>query len=303
MTSSAADAGWGLGLAFLSAFLFGFYMVPRKPCRLKDGAFMMSMVLGAAFGAVVGSTTFHIPLRLDWQDALLCLACGPFWVVAVMFYTASVGRVGLAVSTPIKNTTAVLGTLAGIFIFGEWRTTAPLPCILGSILVVLCAVFAAAAAEGQRWKTRSLGMGALWAVLAAFFFALYAIPFKVALGRGVPSSTVVVWMTLGAFLSVAGWFLFQRDGLAHWKEGRTRDHLYAALAGVLWVAGVFSMGAAIRRIGLAVTWPISNLNTVVTVLAGIILFREIDLRRHGVKIASALAAAAAGGILLGLSRR
>jgi len=95
----------------------------------------------------------------------------------------------------------------------------------------------------------SMVLGALAG--AAAFFAMYTIPFKKAISRCVDSSTIVAWMTVGAFGTVVGLFLIRRGDLS-----------------------------AMRRIGLAVTWPIGNLNTVVAVLAGIIFFREIDLRRH-----------------------
>ena len=76
----------------------------------------------------------------------------------------------------------------------------------------------------------------------------------------------------------------------------------ALLCGLLWVLAVMLMAEAIKRIGLAITWPYTNLNTLVTVACGVFLFHEISLARFGKTIALGLATGALGIALLGLAR-
>jgi len=71
---------------------------------------------------------------------------------------------------------------------------------------------------------------------------------------------------------------------------------------VLWVLGTVTMAEAIRRIGLAITWPFTNLNTIVTVACGILLFHEVSVRKFWKALLLGLATGIAGVALLGLAR-
>jgi len=110
-------------------------------------------------------------------------------------------------------------------------------------------------------------------------------------------------MGLGTlFGSTALFVLFTRDR-RRWFREPMRHHLWAALAGAVWASATLAMAHAIERVGLAVTWPVTNLNTIVTVAAGIVIFHEIDLKKRGRDIALSMALAIVGSLLLGLSRR
>ena len=58
----------------------------------------------------------------------------------------------------------------------------------------------------------------------------------------------------------------------------------------------------IGRIGLSVTWPITNLNTIVSVFFGAVLFREVPIEKRWPKLVQGMALALIGVLLLGLSK-
>ena len=60
-----------------------------------------------------------------------------------------------------------------------------------------------------------------------------------------------------------------------------------------------AMAEAIKRIGLAITWPFTNLNTIVTVFCGIVFFHEINARKFWKTIVLGLAVRVVGVALLG----
>ena len=294
----------GFALAFLAMVLFGVYMVPRKVCRLGDLQFVVSMCVGAVVTTQIAQFVVHGPelpaitLRGRW----LSFSCGPVWTLGMLCYTLSVTRMGLVLATPIKNTTAVLGTVLGLVAFAEWRETDPALALAGSVLVVACA--AALARCGERTETRSslTASGVIFALLAAVGFAAYTIPLKLAMAQNVDNYRLIAYMGLGTLTTSLGLLLGFERSLRPWLGKPLREHLLAALSGGIWAVATIAMAEAIRRLGLAVTWPITNLNTIVTVAVGIIVFREIDLGKHWRTVAIALLCAMTGTLLLGLAR-
>jgi len=295
----------GFLLASLSAVLFGLYMVPRKLTRLWDCEFVLSMAIGVQLATVLVWGMMRAmapPPDAPSLSHLYAFLCGPLWAMGILSYTFSITHMGLALSTPIKNTTAVIGTLIGIVFFAEWTTTAPIPCLIGSALIVVCAIVLGMAGDTSGNRSQVTPAGVAWAIAAAIFFASYTIPMKLATGLNLDVHTLMLWMASGILITQIALFRWLRRPLTTWLRYPFRDHFMAALAGWLWYGGILAMIGGIERIGLAVTWPISNLNTIVTVLIGIVAFHEVDTGQHRNKIAAGLFIGAIGVILLGLSK-
>ncbi|HOS94437.1 MAG TPA: GRP family sugar transporter [Armatimonadota bacterium] len=130
----------------------------------------------------------------------------------------------------------------------------------------------------------------------------YTIPLKIVRNHGVSFVETVFYMGIGA--AVTGLFIFAAcDGqFGVWWRQRPRDHAWAGVSGMLWSFAVLTMTEAIEVVGLAVTWPIANLNTVFAVALGVWVFHEVDLRRHGRLLSLGVAMAVVGTALLGVSR-
>lgn len=297
---------YGYGLATAALIFFGLYMVPRKLTTLRDLPFVLSMCLGVVLTTTLASLLLHgTPLVISpVQSRALALAflCGPVWYLGVLFYTISVSEMGLTLATPIKNTTAVLGTLIGLLYFAEWQETRPLPALAGAALVVVSAVIISRTGESDCRRSCVTLRGVLAALAAALFFASYTIPFKLAQQSGLDTVTLVAYMGLGTLSGAVVAFALLDRNWRQWLHAGLAHHLYAALCGLLWVLAVIVMAEAIRRIGLAITWPFTNLNTIVTVACGIVIFREISVRKFGRVIALGLVVGVLGVILLGVAR-
>ncbi|MCC6443763.1 MAG: hypothetical protein IT210_09955 [Armatimonadetes bacterium] len=209
---------------------------------------------------------------------------------------------GLALSTPIKNTTAVIGTFIGIVFFAEWKHTAPVPAFVSSLLIVACAIILGTASDATGTRSRVNAPGVAWAISASVFFASYTIPMKLSGALSLDTHTLMAWMAFGIPGTLLAIFVGMRRPFRAWAAYPIRDHSMAALSGWIWYLAVLVMLGGIRRIGLAVTWPVSNLNTIVTVLVGIWAFHEVDMQKHRGKIYAGLLAGALGVILLGLSK-
>ncbi len=293
----------GYGLATLALVFFGLYMVPRKLIGMRDRPFALSMSVGIVLTATLCSLlVHHTPLVTSHPGALYALACGPLWFIGILLYSVSVSEMGLTLSTPIKNTTAVLGTLVGLIVFAEWRETKPLEAVLGSLLVVVSAVIISRTGENDCRRSCLSVKGTLAALGAACGFAAYTLPLKGAQRLGLDTITLVAIMGWGIIATAALAYAVSHHRWRDWWGHPRREHAYALLCGAIWVMATYAMSEAILRIGLAITWPFTNLNTIVTVACGILVFHEINVRKFWKVLLTGLAVGVIGVGLLGLAR-
>ncbi|MBU0607503.1 MAG: GRP family sugar transporter [Armatimonadetes bacterium] len=293
----------GYGLATLALVFFGLYMVPRKLTGMRDRPFVLSMSVGIVLTTTLCSLlVHHTPLVTSHPGALYALACGPLWFIGILLYSVSVSEMGLTLSTPIKNTTAVLGTLVGLIVFAEWRETKPLEAVLGSLLVVVSAVIISRTGENDCRRSCLSVKGTLAALGAACGFAAYTLPLKYAQRLGLDTITLVAIMGWGIIATAALAYAVSHHRWRDWWGHPRREHGYALLCGAIWVVATYAMSEAILRIGLAITWPFTNLNTIVTVACGILFFHEINVRKFWRVLLLGLAVGVIGVGLLGLAR-
>ena len=159
--------------------------------------------------------------------------------------------------------------------------------------------------SGKLWMSSERRAGRLdrkHMVTAAVFFAAYTVPLKLAQREGVDSYNMIAIMGVGTLLGGLTLFLAFSRERRKWFRYPVKDHLFAMLAGAIWGLATIAMTQAISHIGLSITWPVTNLNTIVTVGAGIFVFKEVDARKHASTIAVALACAVVGSALLGFAK-
>jgi len=112
-------------------------------------------------------------------------------------------------------------------------------------------------------------------LIALVLWGLYGLPLKGAVARLSPATVgAISFFTAGALL--LGWRLLAGPGAAAAEAGgpRTRGVLLALVAGLIAAVAMPVMLRAFELRDLARTIPIINLNTLVAVLGGIVLFGE-----------------------------
>jgi len=299
--STPSDAA-GLGLALGCSVLFGLYMAPRKMCAMGSMPFLLTMVIGVVITLSIIFAATGRTFEAAGTDVALSVSCGTLWTLGTLFFVLGVTRMGLATSTTIKNTTAVWGALVGIVLFNEGAQTDSATCVAGSVLIAGSAGCLGATGDGKGAAASISIPGVVYSLLASLAYAGYTVPLKVVRGHGVSFVETVFYMGLGAAVTGLAIFAACDRRFGAWWRRPPRDHAWAAISGVLWSLAVLTMTEAIEVVGLAVTWPIANLNTVFAIALGVWVFHEVDLKRHGRLLSLGVGMAVAGVALLGLSR-
>lgn len=290
----------GFTLGILSAVFFALYMVPQKIVKLDNTTFLWAMAGGVLVTALIPYAIVGFPRHGNMHYWGIGLLCGVVWCLGTLAFAAAIQRVGLALATPVKNTTGVIGTLVGLIGFQEWKTTDPWLCFSGSLLIVLAAIVIGMAGRRETPRHATVA-GMLLALVAAACYASYLYPLKLAVGA-IGYWEFAPWMGVGILLTATLAVLLRPGG---WQDLRRCPpaHLAAsALGGFCWTIALFCLIISMQMVDLSVAWSLAQLNTVPAVALGIILFHEVSVRTHWPKLVIGLLAAVVGTVLLGYAK-
>ena len=310
----------GLGYGILCIVFFGLYPTPRRYTYSPSLEFLLTMCLTVAICTSITGFFFPGSLAISLPQIALSYLSGVLWCLGTVCFIYSVDCVGVGRATPVKNLTVILGVIFGVFIFREfsWQDKLPLALLGGATGIVLlstillgklipvtelatesCPIHLIKPKLKKASQYSVVGFG--FALAAALFYSLFGIP-----GKLVMESMDSVWpyfvlMGQGTLVGALGcYFTIGRD--RGWTRISRKDHLLAMLSGLLWVVAFASLANTLKLLGMAIAWPVANLNTIVTVLYSSLVLKEISIRQQRTKVFSGLILGVMGIILLGLAR-
>jgi glucose uptake protein GlcU len=315
------DALWsGLGYGVLCIIFFGLYAIPRRYADSPSLEFLLTLCITVAISTSIAGVFFSGWLAVSLLTIVLSYLSGILWCMGTVCYIYSVDCVGVGRATPVKNLTVILGVIFGVFLFKEfsWQNKLPLALLGGATsLVILSTILLSKLVPVTELAREScpihlikpklkkvsqysvVGFG--FALAAALFYSLFGIPGKVVMES---TDSVLPYFTLmgqGTLVgALACYFTIGKNRA--WTRVSSRDHLLAILSGLLWVVAFASLATTLKLLGMAIAWPIANLNTLVTVLYASLVLREISPREQRTRMFSGLIMGVVGIILLGLAR-
>ncbi|MFQ5835634.1 MAG: GRP family sugar transporter [bacterium] len=310
----------GLGYGILCIIFFGLYATPRRYTYSPSLEFLLTMCITVAICTSITGVFFPGWLAISLSQIALSYLSGLLWCMGTVCYIYSVDCVGIGRATPVKNLTVILAVVFGVFIFKEfsWQNKLPLTLLGGATALVLlstillgklipvtelaresCPIHLIKPKLKKVSQYSMVGFG--FALGAALFYSLFGIP-----GKLVIESMDSVWPyflfmgqgTLGGAL--ACYFIIGKD--RGWTKVSPKDHLLAMLSGLLWVVAFASLANTLKLLGMAVAWPIANLNAIVTVLYSALVLKEISISQQRTKMFAGLIIGVMGIILLALAR-
>lgn len=295
----------GLCLILIGTGLHVIFLIPRKKTTipvlpyylsLTGGATILSGIIAAGM-LLLGFKGFPSTFTQLGKGILL----GTVWAAGSLAYISGTDRIGLSRSTAIKNLTAIIGLLMGVWIFGEFSGTGWLRLFLtisgcGMMLWASVALTRTLPNMESVGNTRGVGVS----LSAALIFAVYASGVKIITSE-LNVFIIPLLTSLGGFLSALIFVTFRRDRVAsfgYWIKISFWEHQLAFLSGILWLAGTFCITLGIKLTGVALSWSMIPFGTVISVAIGVGLFREIDYRLHRKNLAVGMVGSITAAMIL-----
>lgn len=285
--------GSALGNSYIGVVLavlaFGTYMVPLKAWpKFSSWAYLSCVAVGMFVGELVISlltgTLCVLPVGIICGFLWVLGGAFCFWAVQVEDLTgAGVRAMGMSI---------LASFLSGVLIFSE---STLLYFSIPAIALLLWGLKLLAPSHGSLWKNwRSLLAGAV--------FGLFLIPYKFA---NVPLLEFMSSFTIGIFIAaelLVGILCLKRRALF---EYRLAPSVASVFMGFLWMAGQHGCFWAIDTkgaLGYAVGYPLTQLNLLVNLLWGVVVFHEYPTRPERIRLAIATSVILVGAALLALSK-
>jgi len=264
-------------------------MVPLKAWpKFSSWAYLSCVALGILV------SEFAISLETN----TLCVSpvgilCGFLWVLGGAFCFWAVQLEDLAGAGVRAMGMSILASfLSGVLIFSE---TTLLYFSIPAIALLLFGLKSLAPKQGNLLKNwRSLLAGAV--------FGLFLIPYKF---TEIPLLEFMSSFTIGIFIAaqlLVGILCIKRHALFKFQLAPS---IASILMGLLWTIGQHGCFWAIDTkgaLGYAVGYPLTQLNLLVNLLWGVVVFHEYPTKPERIKLAIATSVILAGAVLLALSK-
>ncbi len=313
MGAGLSDTSIGFLLAILGSVSFGAYILPRKLSTLPVIEYQYWLALVIAPISVLVAVIASSPLGIRTDLLLWCVFCGVLWTIGSLSYSSAVDNLGVARSTPVKNLAPVFASFYGIVIFKEYTLHEPksLLMTLFGVLLMCAAAFligrvsalkheralAFVVSRSAEERKHSFWWGMFYSLGAAFFYGAYSVPLKYAFQHKVTPYSACAWLGIGVLLSSILVFLLKTGRLIPRFPG-ARQLKIAQTAGAIWTAGQILGAAAMIYIPMSISWPVSNLSTLVAVAWGVWIFKEVHIEKHLREVLFGLVLYFAGLLLL-----
>ncbi len=285
--------GSALGNSYLGVVLavlaFGTYMVPLKAWpKFSSWAYLSCVALGIGVGE----------LAISLLTGTLCVSpvgilSGVLWVLGGAFCFWAVQAEDLTGAGVRAMGMSILASfLSGVLIFSE---STLLYFSIPAIALLLWGLKLLAPSHGSLWKNwRSLLAGAV--------FGLFLIPYKF---TDIPLLEFMSSFTIGIFIAaelLIAIMCIKRRALFEYKLAPS---VVSVLMGFLWIAGQHGCFWAIDTkgaLGYAVGYPLTQLNLLVNLLWGVVVFHEYPTKTERIRLAVATSVILVGAALLALSK-
>jgi|TARA_B100002003_G_scaffold191898_1_gene181051 glucose uptake protein len=260
----------GLITAILAAIFWGSLVVPLKIAKKPD---VMWFQLALALGALTG-TIIIVPITgLLYEINLYGFISGIIWATGNVLAIKSIIKLGLARSTPIfVGISVMLSSTWGIVYFQETIIHLETALIgLALLLIGIIIVGTTQKQQNKQWVKQDI----ILAIAAGLVLGTQFVPMKMI---GISLETILFPMALGIATGATIIFLVigRQVEMKHLPHGLTSGWIFA----IGNYFGIFT----IASLGLTVGFPITQIAVLVSILWGIIYFKELPESRTKTKI-------------------
>lgn len=276
----------GFTAAIVSMLAWGSYFVPMKRIKEYDPFYFQLIMATSIFissfiiAFVFQSLTFSI----------LPIVSGILWSIGNIFSVLAVKKSGLSKTAPVWMGIGIfVAFLWGIIFLKESLSFLPMS-IAGIVLLIIGIWLISQVEEARKTQSRQ---GILFAIIAGILFGSYLVPLK---NSTLQPLQFLFPMSLGIMLGGIIVFAFKRTkvNFAILPSG--------AFSGIIWNIGNFASFFAVLNLGISIGFPLTQMALFVSVLWGLLYFREIAGRKNIIKTIISSFVLFLGAILLSISK-
>lgn len=274
----------GYFLAIMTSIFFSIYVLPKKIVKEKTMYYTVFLILGFfvtstilyAFFVLSGicQETVSIPILL------ILMLRGFFWFLSIYVYALAIEKIGIARAVLYQSLKTPFGVILTLFILGEFLTTNLFLIALATVLTFLSAILLTIKKSTNNKIDK---MGILYAIISAILLATTNLLQKWVTNQGIVYSQHIFTAISSVFF--AGLYVLLKDKNFKQLISMTKKSmLFSTLGGCAFYFASFFQALAYKYLPGSIVTIIVQLSAVWSVLIGIVIFKEIDFKRHWKRI-------------------
>ncbi len=292
----------GYVFAIISSIFSAIYVVPKKLSKQKPITYAMLMGAGYFVASIIGfavlRTFKYIDEPLFFPHSFIAAINGIVWTIASVSVLCSIDRIGLAKSNQWKSLQGPLGAILMMMFLSEFLTTKVIFVILAMIFITFAAIMYSTREKNSAPIDK---LGIVYALVAALFYGISALLSKILSNEGSRFSQQV-FQSLFVFISAATFALIKYKSIKIDVPNVKREIALPLAGGVLFFINWSFALMAYRYLEGSIVVMLHQLNAIWLLLLGVFIFKEIDFRKHWLRLVIGLVFSIIGLIMLVLAK-
>lgn len=270
----------GYLLAVATSIFFSIYVIQKKLVKEKTmyytvfltfGFFITSSVLYFLFN-VCGVCNETVPISI----AMILIVRGLFWFLSVYIYAIAIDKIGVSRATQYQSLKTPFGVILTLFFLEEFLVTNVQSVLLSTLLTFISAILLTIK-KSQNKKVNKIGI--LYAIISALLLATTNLLQKIVTNLGIVYSQHI-FTAFSSFLCACCYVLLKDKNLKGVLSVARKSKILAFSGGLTFYFASFFQALAYKRLPASIVTIIVQLSAIWSVLIGITIFKEIDLKKH-----------------------
>lgn len=271
----------GYALAIISSFFHTLYIIPRKISKQNPVIYIFNMSIGFMLSSfVIGGIHVIKGYTINFTNPILIYAAiaGVLSMIASICVVFAIDEIGMSKSNQWKNFQGPIGAGLILIFFGEAKNTKISFLLLAIITIFISAMLLTTKEDNQKNSNKK---GIIYALGAALFYGINALMRKYTSDANLIYEQQL-YSSIFMFLSALFFVSVKKD--RNIKSATKKDNVLAMFSGVIYYFATYFFITAYKYVQGSIVYTIVQLNTVFTVLFGILIFKELDFKRDWKRI-------------------
>jgi len=269
----------GYFFSLLSSLFFTMYAIPKKFAKLKPVYYVLFMGISCFIISGIFYILFRNNEALFNNYLLLSFVGGLSWFAASVLFFYCIDKIGVAISTQFKSLQGPFGSIMILFGLSEYANLNVYYLMIAILFVFLSSIMLVVKDEN---KERINEKYIFIAILSAFLYGVAGFFRKVVTLQGYVQAQQL-YSSFGIVIgSIIYIFIFNKK--IEFKKENIKEYSLSFLSGFFYYFASFFMLLSYKYIEGSIAFSIIQLNALWASIIGVFIFKEIDYKKHYLRL-------------------
>lgn len=274
----------GYLLAIITSIFFSIYVLPKKVVKEKTMYYTVFLTLGFFVTSAIFYTFFRITgickETVSIPVIIILIIRGLFWFLSVYVYSLAIDKIGVSRAVQYQSLKTPFGVILTLFFLQEFLETNVIIITISTILTFLSAIMLTIKKAPDKKIDK---MGIVYAIISAILLATTNLLQKWVTNQGIVYSQHI-FTAMSSFVFANLYILLKDRSIKNVISIAKKSMVLAILGGCAFYFASFFQALAYKKLPGSIVAIIVQLSAIWSILIGIIVFKEIDFRKHWKRI-------------------